>query len=81
MVLLKFKNCVHTAMALDSYSNEVIFYVNNNKVVLNNPDPLMTLNDYLRSTSGLKGTKKMCNQVRLGKRKKRKEKRLTATIS
>jgi hypothetical protein len=46
-----------------AYSNDVIFYVNGTKYVLNNPDPLMTLNDFLRNTPGLQGTKRMCNQV------------------
>tara|TARA_R110002050_G_scaffold284138_1_gene433149 strand:+ start:100 stop:519 length:420 start_codon:yes stop_codon:yes gene_type:complete len=42
--------------------SQVVFYVNDQKVVLDNPDPLMTLNDYLRTTVGLNGTKRMCNQ-------------------
>jgi len=46
----------------EEYTSTVAFYVNDREVVLENPDPRMTLNDYLRSTPGLKGTKRMCNQ-------------------
>jgi len=46
-----------------SYSNQVIFYVNGTKYMLENPDPFMSLNDFLRSTPGLQGTKHMCYQV------------------
>ena len=55
------RNNVFTA-PMNHYTNIVIFYVNGKKVELINPDPRMTLNDYLRSTAGLTGTKLTCGE-------------------
>lgn len=38
------------------------FFVNGSKVSLYNPDPQWTLLDYIRSQSGLKGTKLGCGE-------------------
>lgn len=46
---------------LDSYSNDLIFWLNGKKVEISNPDPTMLLVDYLHSV-GLKGTKIGCGQ-------------------
>jgi len=43
------------------YSNELIFWLNGNKVTLSNPDPTLLLVDYLHSI-GLTGTKVGCGQ-------------------
>src|SRR6266446_6736920 len=46
---------------LDSYSNELVFWLNGEKVVIKNPDPSLMLVDYLHSV-GLTGTKVGCGQ-------------------
>ena len=42
---------------------QVIFYINGKKHVLQNPDPSLLLNEYIRSQPGLTGTKKTCGEV------------------
>ena len=49
------------SMIDDSYSNELIFWLNGKKTKISNPDPTITLADYLRSM-GLTGTKLGCEQ-------------------
>lgn len=44
-------------------SNHLIFYINQQKHVVQDIDPRTTLNDYIRSCYGLTGTKKMCGEV------------------
>lgn len=46
-----------------SSSNQLVFYVNGAKVVISNVDPKSTVNDFLRSTFALQGTKKSCSEV------------------
>lgn len=48
-----------------SVTNTLIFYVNGKKQVVYDMDPRTTLNDYLRSSFGLTGTKKMCGEVNI----------------
>ncbi|ORX63815.1 putative xanthine dehydrogenase HxA [Basidiobolus meristosporus CBS 931.73] len=48
-------------MSIQSYSNILTFYVNGTRIVLQNPDPEMTLLQYLRGT-GLTGTKLGCGE-------------------
>jgi len=45
----------------DSYSNELIFWLNGKKIQITNPDPTIILADYLH-TVGLTGTKIGCGQ-------------------
>ncbi|MDT7604690.1 MAG: hypothetical protein QOF61_2687, partial [Acidobacteriota bacterium] len=46
-----------------SYANDLIFYINGERVVVKNVDPTILLVDYLRSSPvGLTGTKKACAQ-------------------
>jgi len=44
-----------------SYSSQLVFWLNGNKVVIQNPDPTVLLTDYLHSI-GLTGTKVGCGQ-------------------
>ena len=44
-------------------SETLVFYVNGKKQIVYDIDPRMTLNEYLRSSYGLSGTKKMCGEV------------------
>ncbi|KAK9659860.1 hypothetical protein K7432_018378 [Basidiobolus ranarum] len=53
-------------MSVQSYSNTLTFYVNGTRVALQNPDPEMTLLQYLRGT-GLTGTKLGCGEGGCGK--------------
>ncbi|ORY03263.1 xanthine dehydrogenase [Basidiobolus meristosporus CBS 931.73] len=48
-------------MSVQSYSDTLTFYVNGTRVVLKNPDPEMTLLQYLRH-AGLTGTKLGCGE-------------------
>lgn len=48
-------------MQTDSYSNQLIFWLNGVKVALSNPDPAVMLTDYLQEV-GLTGTKVGCGQ-------------------
>src|ERR1700704_4019361 len=45
----------------DSYSSELVFWLNGEKVEISNPDPTMMLVDYLHAV-GLTGTKIGCGQ-------------------
>jgi xanthine dehydrogenase/oxidase len=45
----------------DSYTSELVFWLNGEKVVIANPDPTIALTDYLHSI-GLTGTKVGCGQ-------------------
>eukprot|EP00164_Ancoracysta_twista_P007973 GFYU01011433.1.p1 GENE.GFYU01011433.1~~GFYU01011433.1.p1 ORF type:complete len:1346 (-),score=473.75 GFYU01011433.1:262-4254(-) len=48
---------------LDEYQRELLFYINGRKYVERNPDPQMTLLEYLRSDRiGLKGAKLGCGE-------------------
>src|SRR4029077_9333313 len=49
------------AAAALNYSNELVFWLNGNKVVIPNPDPTILLVEYLHSI-GLTGTKVGCGQ-------------------
>lgn len=49
------------AVVNDSYSNELVFWLNGEKVEISNPDPTMMLVDYLHKV-GLTGTKIGCGQ-------------------
>eukprot|EP00051_Salpingoeca_urceolata_P009950 m.120900 g.120900 ORF g.120900 m.120900 type:complete len:1312 (+) comp16518_c0_seq3:946-4881(+) len=40
----------------------ITFVLDGSTITLKNPDPTMTLNDYLRNEAGLTGTKRMCGQ-------------------
>src|SRR5437868_1851288 len=44
-----------------SYSDELVFWLNGEQVVIENPDPTLTLTSYLHSV-GLTGTKLGCEQ-------------------
>lgn len=47
----------------DSYARDLVFFINNQRVQIANPDPAHLLVDYLRSPEvGLTGTKKSCGQ-------------------
>ncbi|MFL6230161.1 MAG: molybdopterin cofactor-binding domain-containing protein [Pyrinomonadaceae bacterium] len=47
----------------ESYADDLIFYVNGERILVRNVDPTILLVDYLRSTPvGLTGTKKVCAQ-------------------
>ncbi|KAK9760695.1 hypothetical protein K7432_015005, partial [Basidiobolus ranarum] len=48
-------------MTTKSYSNTLTFYVNGSLVKIQNPDPAVTLLQYLRS-AGLTGTKLGCGE-------------------
>ncbi len=50
-----------TTVDSSSYSNELIFWLNGEKIKISNPDPTITLANYLRSI-GLTGTKLGCEQ-------------------
>ena len=52
-----------TAFAQIQFENEIIFFVNGSKTVVREPDPTLTLNEFLRSKYGLQGTKKSCAEV------------------
>ncbi|EFA78511.1 xanthine dehydrogenase [Heterostelium album PN500] len=49
-------------MEPNSYNNQLIFFLNGNKVIINNPNPELTLLTYLRSNAGLTGTKLGCGE-------------------
>jgi xanthine dehydrogenase/oxidase len=47
----------------DSYASDLIFFINNERIHIADPDPAILLVDYLRSPEvGLTGTKKSCGQ-------------------
>src|SRR4051812_26196829 len=47
----------------DSYARDLIFFINNDRIQISDPDPAILLVDYLRSPEvGLMGTKKSCGQ-------------------
>jgi xanthine dehydrogenase/oxidase len=52
------------AAATDAqYAHDLVFFINNRRVVIRDPDPTLLLVDYLRSPEvGLTGTKKSCGQ-------------------
>jgi xanthine dehydrogenase/oxidase len=50
-----------SALVDDSYSNELIFWLNGEKVAITNPDPTVMLTDYLHD-KGVTGTKVGCGQ-------------------
>src|ERR1700679_1615159 len=50
-----------SALVDDSYSNELIFWLNGEKVTITNPDPTVMLTDYLHD-KGVTGTKVGCGQ-------------------
>eukprot|EP01116_Phalansterium_solitarium_P016706 TRINITY_DN393_c0_g2_i1.p1 TRINITY_DN393_c0_g2~~TRINITY_DN393_c0_g2_i1.p1 ORF type:complete len:1372 (-),score=562.47 TRINITY_DN393_c0_g2_i1:226-4341(-) len=55
----------HEAAFYDPLSppiNQVTFFLNGQLQTINNPDPQMTLNEYIRSVPGLNGTKKSCGE-------------------
>src|SRR5205814_5204482 len=47
----------------ESYASNLVFFINNQRVEIDHPDPSVLLIDYLRSPEvGLTGTKKSCGQ-------------------
>ncbi len=55
------EECPAALEQLEEYSSELVFWLNGEKVVLNDPDPAHLLADYLREI-GLTGTKIGCSQ-------------------
>lgn len=51
------------SLITDTYkSQEITFFINGTKTVLNNPNPRWTLLDFIRAQPGLKGTKLGCGE-------------------
>ncbi|XP_035690573.1 xanthine dehydrogenase-like isoform X4 [Branchiostoma floridae] len=48
--------------ANEDFDDKLTFWVNGKRHVVQNPDPAMTLNEWLRSQRGLTGTKVMCRE-------------------
>eukprot|EP00058_Branchiostoma_floridae_P011134 XP_002596622.1 hypothetical protein BRAFLDRAFT_78483 [Branchiostoma floridae] len=46
----------------EEFKDKLTFWVNGKRHVVQNPDPAMTLNEWLRSQRGLTGTKVMCRE-------------------
>ncbi|XP_078701723.1 uncharacterized protein LOC144927862 [Branchiostoma floridae x Branchiostoma belcheri] len=44
------------------FKDKLTFWVNGKRHVVQNPDPAVTLNEWLRSQRGLTGTKVMCRE-------------------
>jgi xanthine dehydrogenase/oxidase len=52
-----------TTVGAEEYARDLVFFINNERVEIANPDPAVLLVDYLRSPEvGLTGTKKSCGQ-------------------